>query len=162
VVSPVTFTFDLTIPCEEVRGASRRAPAIYAYIERGDGTIRAVLAMLDTGAAMSVFDGEIARSALGFDPAQNPLDTVPLAGLAGRGQLGYVHEIHCYVGGHARFLDLRLHVAFTDPADPALPFNVLGRDGLNGDPVRGFFGQVQFAYRHHLLGRPPEVHLAGV
>jgi hypothetical protein len=51
--------------------------------------------------------------------------------------------------------------AFADPEEPALLFNVLGREGLNREHSRGFLGQVQFGYRHHVLGSPLEVYLTG-
>ena len=159
-MSPAAVTYDFTIPCEELRGASLRAPAVYTHIERRDGAIRGVLTLLDTGAALSVFDGELARSALRFDPTEDPLDVIPLAGLSGAARLGYVHELHCFLGGQAHSLELRLHVAFTHPDGPALSFNVLGREGLNGNPARGFFSQVEFGYRHHVVGAPPEVYLS--
>ena len=162
-MSPASVTYDLTIPCEALPGANRRAPAIYMYVERVDGTIRSVLTLLDTGAAISVFDGEVARSGLGFDPSQDPLDVVPLAGLTSRERrVGYVHEVRCYVGGQTSYLDLRLHVAFTGLDGPALPFNVLGREGLDRNGRRGFFDQVQFGYRHHVAGSAPEVYLSRV
>jgi hypothetical protein len=120
-----------------------------------------VLTLLDTGAAISVWDGLVAKTALGFDPKADPLDIVPLSGFAAAAQrLTYVHELHCFFGGYDRFAELTLHIAFTDPDEEPLVFNVLGREGLAGDQRRGFFSQADFGYRHHVVPGPPEVYLS--
>jgi hypothetical protein len=152
--------YDFAFRCADSRHAGGRAPALFIHVERADGRPKPVLTLLDTGAALSVFDGRIARWSLDFDPRIHPIDVVPLAGLAaGHMRRGYVHEVSCLFGGSARFARLALHVAFTDPDEPAITANVLGREGLNGAQDRGFFSQVQFGYRHRVLGGPPEVYL---
>ncbi|MGH2370701.1 MAG: hypothetical protein ACRDI2_21195, partial [Chloroflexota bacterium] len=133
---------------------------LYVHVEAAGGRLTSVLALLDTGAAISVFDGRIAGKRLGFDPRAAPRDVVPLLGLLpGHGRLGYVHELRCFFGGYAAYAELLLHVAFTDPDDPEPPFNVLGREGLHGRQDRGLFSQVQFGYQHYVPGGPPEVYL---
>jgi hypothetical protein len=159
VVSAATVAYQLVLRCDESRAVGGRTPVITTYVERADGQVHPVLTLLDTGAAISVFDGGIATNALGFDPRANPIGVVPLAGFAaGLRRTGYVHEVHCYFGGYVEYGELMLHVAFTDP-DDELAFNVLGREGLHGAPDRGFFSQVQFGYRHRPPVGPPEVYL---
>jgi hypothetical protein len=159
-VSAIADAYDIVLRCPEAPELGGRAPSLNTYVERDDGRLEAVLTPLDTGAAISVFDGRIAVAALQFDPRRAPTDVVPLAGWAGGlSRLGYVHQVRCYFGGYARFAALFLHVAFTDPDDTPPTFNVLGREGLHGAQERGFFSQVQFGYRHRVPGGPAEVYL---
>jgi hypothetical protein len=159
-VTAIAIAYELVLHCHEAPELGGRAPAINTYIARPDGRLAPVLTLLDTGAAISVFDGRIAGASLEFDPRAAPLDVVPLAGLAGGGSRpGYVHELRCYFGGYARFAELLLHVAFSDPDDSPPTFNVLGREGLHHTQERGFFSQVQFGYRHRAPAGPPEVYL---
>jgi hypothetical protein len=152
--------YDIVLRCDATPAFGGRVPAINTYVERRDGQVESVRTLLDTGAAISVFDGKFAVAALEFDPRAAPIAIVPLTGFAGRqNQPGFVHELRCYFGGYAQFAALHVHVAFTDPDDAASTFNVLGREGLHGAQDRGFFSQVQFGYRHRVPGGPPEVYL---
>jgi hypothetical protein len=99
-------------------------------------TVRAVL---DTGAQVSVFDGNVAREA-GWtteDIVDRAIDVVPIQGIApGAPIAGYVHEITGYLGAYGRFAELRLRVVMTLPGRIAFP--VLGRSD--------FFEQVDVTF----------------
>jgi hypothetical protein len=162
-VTPAAITYELALPCHEARAFGLAAPIINTYVERRDGRIRPILTLLDTEATISVVAGRVAITALGFDPRADPLDVVPLSGFAAAAQrLTYVHELRCLFGGYDQFAELTLHVAFTDPDEAPLAFNVLGREGLAGDRSRGFFSQVDFGYRHRVVPGPPEVYMSVV
>jgi hypothetical protein len=155
-----TVAYDLVLRCDNAPAFGGRVPTINTYVERQGGLVESVRTLLDTGAAISVFDGKFAIAALEFDPRDAPIAIIPLTGFAGpRYRPGFVHELRCYFGGYAQFAELLLHAAFTDPDDDQPSFNVLGREGLNGAQDRGFFSQVQFGYRHRVPGGLPEVYL---
>lgn len=96
--------------------------------------------ILDSGAEISVFDRRVAQQARwGPDEVvRRALDRMPLHGLARRGRAveGYLHDITCYVGLGARFVELRLRALITAPNTIAFP--VLGR--------AGFFEQVDVTF----------------
>jgi hypothetical protein len=159
-VSETADAYEVALPCVGETGRRASVPLIQTYVERADGQLKSVYAIADTGAGISVFDGRVAIALLQLDPRRTPLGVVPLAGFTGgAGATGYVHELSCYFGAYARFARLTLHVAFTDPDDAPLVFNVLGREGLNGTPNGGFFSQVQFGYRHRPPHGTPEVYI---
>jgi hypothetical protein len=96
--------------------------------------------LLDTGAELSVFDGDAAEHA-GWsmeEIARRALDVRPISGLrrGGRPIEGYLHEVTCYVVVGARFIELRLRALITPPN--TLNFPVLGRSG--------FFDQVDVTF----------------
>lgn len=104
------------------------------------GAVVRALPLLDTGAELSVFDGDDAVRA-GWpmaDVAQRALDIRPIYGLARGGSHveGYLHEVTCYVSAGARFAELRFRALITPPNTLAFP--VLGRGG--------FFEQVDVTF----------------
>jgi hypothetical protein len=99
-----------------------------------------VVALLDTGAEFSAFDGRIAQQA-GWsmeEITRRALDVKAMHGFTRRGPSveGYVHEVTCDIGFGARFAELRFRAVITPPNTLAFP--VLGR--------AGFFEQVDVTF----------------
>lgn len=96
-------------------------------------------AILDTGAQMSTFDGNVALEA-GWtmeDIVEQALDVIPIRGIGpGVSIPGYLHEITGYLGAYDRFAELKLRVLITPP--DSLDFSVLGRSD--------FFEQVDVTF----------------
>jgi hypothetical protein len=91
-----------------------------------------VTALVDTGAPLSVFDGRLAvRAGLSLNDLRAPRNAaIPLRGLTGGASRAYVHEASLYVGESREHAVLNTVIAFTDPNDPPLSFNLLGRRGF--------------------------------
>ena len=120
---------------------SRRLPRVQlaARLFPGQTHLATAFVVLDTGAEVSVLDGTIALQAgwTTVDVVERASAVVPIYGLgSGSPILGYRHEITGYVGGHARFAQMKLHVLITLPN--VLAFSVLGRSD--------FFEQVDVTF----------------
>jgi hypothetical protein len=88
--------------------------------------------LVDTGADVSVFDGETVISA-GWsmdEIVRHSLDVIPISGIGrgGRPIDSYLHEVTCYVVAGAQLAELRFRAAITPPNTIAFP--VLGRGGF--------------------------------
>jgi hypothetical protein len=91
-----------------------------------------VTALVDTGAPVSIFDGRLAVR-IGLAPESlrtSGYDTVPLRAFTGAPSRAYLHDVTLYVGVARDHTALTAAVAFTDPDDPPLTFNLLGRRGF--------------------------------
>lgn len=98
-----------------------------------------VYAILNTGAQVSVFDGNVAlRAGLTTDEiVERAIGAVPVHGFGpGVPILGYVHEIVGLLGSYSRFAKLTLRVLITMPGQ--LEYSVLGRSD--------FFEQVDVTF----------------
>jgi hypothetical protein len=138
--------YDVAFPYLSIHG--QLLPGMKVRLEFDSGATAAVAAVIDTGAEMSVFDGEIATS-LGIDPTKGFARALRLSGVAGQtGLTVYLHPIALYIGTPLRFVRLSLQVGFADPGVP-LAFNVLGR--------RGFMDHVRLGLRHGAI--PPQIYL---
>ena len=98
-----------------------------------------ITAVLDTGADMSVLDGNAALGAgwTTTDIVERASAVIPIHGL-GPGSVipGYLHEITAYIGAYGRFAELKLRALITMP--DRLAFSVLGRSD--------FFEQVDVTF----------------
>lgn len=125
--------YDLTVPYAAELGTAR-LPWLDVGIDFLGGPSRVVTIrpLLDTGAAISIFDGRVAQAAgLSWsDVTRRALDVKPVHGLAYTARVveGHELEVACYVGSAVRFAELRFRVLVTPPDSIALP--VLGRAGF--------------------------------
>jgi hypothetical protein len=98
-----------------------------------------ITAVLDSGADVSVLDGNAALGAgwTTTDIVERASDILPINGL-GPGPVipGYLHEVTAYLGAYGRFAELRLRALITMPN--LLAFSVLGRSD--------FFEQVDVTF----------------
>jgi hypothetical protein len=108
----------------------RILPRVFLSVELFPGQVKSVTTtvVLDTGAQVSVLDGNVALQA-GWAPrdiVERAINSFPIYGLGpGAAIPGYVHEVTGYLGGFARFAELKLRVLITMP--DRLAFSVLGR-----------------------------------
>lgn len=122
--------YDVALPHASALDDARLRIGVQFFPEQAVPTSLAPL--LDTGAELSVFDGNAAEYA-GWtmeEIARRALDVRPISGLGrgGRPLDGYLHESTCYVVIGARFVELRLRALITPPN--SLNFPVLGRAGF--------------------------------
>ena len=95
--------------------------------------------VLDTGAPVSVLDGNVALQAgwMPEDIVGRATNAFPIYGIGpGAAIPGYLHEIKGYLGSYGRFAVLKLRVLITMPG--RLAFSVLGRSD--------FFEQVDVTF----------------
>jgi hypothetical protein len=130
-VSAYSLTFAWRLPY--LRGPDRRwYPLVRVGVELGRTPLLIASALVDTGAPVTVFDGRLALS-VGMPAGrlrEEADDALPLKGLTGGASRAYVHPATLYVGAASEFSAIRSSVAFTDPDDPPLAFNLLGRSGF--------------------------------
>ncbi|MGH2460982.1 MAG: hypothetical protein ACRDIY_19165 [Chloroflexota bacterium] len=105
----------------------------------GQSQFPTIYAVLDTGAEVSVFDGNAELQA-GWTPGdiiERAIRVTPMYGFgSGAATPGYLHVVTAYLGGYARFAELKLRVLITPPG--RLEFSVLGRSD--------FFEQVDVTF----------------
>jgi hypothetical protein len=133
--------YHLALEYARLPNEGRILPRVQLAVELFPGQQRlpAVYGVLDTGADMSVFDGNAALQA-GWttrDIVERAIDAMPIYGIGpGAAIPGYLHEITAYLGGYARYAELKLRVLITMP--DRLAFSVLGRSD--------FFEQVDVTF----------------
>lgn len=107
-----------------LRNAGYDAPIIPLTLRRGDLCI-VTEALVDSGAASSVFDTQFARL-LGIHAPEQDGRKVVFEGVSGHPIVGYRHDVTIEVGGHVY---TKIPIAFTrDMPDNAV--NILGQEGF--------------------------------
>jgi hypothetical protein len=106
----------------------RPLPALRVWLELPTVGLRAITLGLDTGADMTLIAGGWAEL-VGFDPTREATRIEPVRGVTGA-SVAFVHRLSCMLGPADDPLRLSLEVGFTDPAAPAPPISVLGRQGV--------------------------------
>jgi hypothetical protein len=140
-------TFEWVFPYAPVP-AGRPLPTLRALLELPGAGPRDLPLALDTGADVSLVDGGWA-TLVGFDPTRGAQRVEPIRGVGGA-TVAYMHAVPCTIGPRSDPLRLLLEVAFSDPAAPPPPLNVLGR--------KGFLDAFAVALENYLL--PPRLYLA--
>ncbi len=99
-----------------------------------------VLALIDSGAADTIFHGDIGRQ-IGLRIEDGP--TAQHRGVGGQIILSHFHQVRLFVGGHA----VSIYAGFCDQVEP--------KPGLLG--MRGFFEhfKVAFDYRKQIIAVAP-------
>lgn len=126
--------YDLALPYAASVDDVRTLPRLSVGVDFFPGQAKtwSLAPLLDSGADMSLFDGDtVEQAGLPMDEViRRALDVTPISGLglAGRPMLGYLHEVTCYVLAGSRFAELRMKALITPPN--TLHFPVLGRAGF--------------------------------
>jgi hypothetical protein len=133
--------YHLALAYARLPNEGRILPRVQLALELfpGQQQLPTVYVVLDTGAEVSVLDGNVALQA-GWttgDIVERAIDAFPIYGLgSGAAIPGYLHEITGYLGSYARYAELKLRVLITTP--DRLAFSVLGR--------KDFFEQVDVTF----------------
>ena len=136
-----TFEYDLALKYARDPLNPRVMPrlAVAARFFPGQERLHSVVALIDSGAEVSAFDGSLALAAgWSFDSiVDKAISTQAISGInAGLAIQGFLHEVFWFVGEPLHFAELKFRVLITPPN--TLAFSILGR--------HDFFEQVDVAF----------------